>query len=358
MADKPEAEKSKSVAEDFKQILMHRLNNSNNLTNFLKIFSEKSNTPTPTPNAPSPNIPPTETANTTCHRIYIDPKFTQDDFDDNTWILTVVSAKYQQDRGKFKFGVGSRSPYIRTFILYNLGTGDIIPCLFDTVKTKGKKARSPKTYCESLKTGDEGIIKIEDLKNNQDKIENMKIINLCNNYYNICGKEILDKQIQSKKNHPKNKEKIKDRKSYIKKKTLLNIHIEELIKKLKDNPTNTKETIRKEVFNILKSISDDGDYETKINNQRKPQLPSTNSVKLLRFQNKLKISTTWFNPKGNIKEFKGVFEGKVQINRNKWSNTTQIIQASKLNDSISNVRYNWGNEKCIWAKTFSKKPDS
>ena len=174
----------KSVAEKFKQILMHHLDKSNNLTNFLKIFSEKSNTPTPTPNVPSPNIPPTEIANTTCHRINIENGFSSEDFDDNTWILTVVSAKYQQDRGKFKFGVGSRSPYIRTFILYNLGTGEIIPCLFNTVKTKGKKAISPKTYCESLKTEDEGITKIENLKNDPSIIENMKIINLCNNYYN------------------------------------------------------------------------------------------------------------------------------------------------------------------------------
>ena len=310
--------------------LIRLIQNDDQYAKFLSIFKAPGGPGAP--GGPLPVAPPATPI--TCDKIRIPVGFDVREYFEtnrNIWILTVVTAEYSKNPIKTM----RRGKYIRTFILYNLTDGKIIPCLMP---------KGPGETCKNIKTLNHIVTRADAKKNGL--FDNMKIINLCNNYYNILGTTILEEKRSDK--NKKNKESIKKRKSYIKGKSFLNIHLYDLNDRINADVIHN---IQEEVITLLKNIESDpaGLYQDKINKTRVIGSTNTQSVKLLKFTNKLKISTTWFNPRGNLKEFKGVVDGNVKINRSStWSHTTSII---KKMDIISQLRF---NNNDVWKTDFSK----
>jgi hypothetical protein len=244
----------------------------------------------------------------------------------NIWILTVVSSKFKGKRGSSMLGIGSRSHYRRSFILYNLSTGKIIPCLMKSI---------PKVTCAEVEKDKSGFI-IMPGKDSVTALQGAEFINFDKYYYNIYGSKLF--------NYVKTKTQTKQNKiEYVKRKGLLNIHLADLLRLLTDNPVTIKQNIQKEVIELMNKINKDK-YE-KVHDEYKSKTDKGNTeyhnteIALLKFGNKMKIKTNprgWgIKPKenkGTLKEFRGLIDSNnIKINKikTKQKNTEEILKRMK-----------------------------
>ena len=147
---------------------------------------------------------------------------------EDKWILTVVSLRFRSKETK-QFYKKIRSSYRRTFILLNLVTGEIIPCIINNAKVK----KQCKKYISQLSSGN--IIKTIE------KGKDYSIIGSDDDiyYYNIYH-EKLDENATST---PKKK------KEYLSRSKLLNIQLERLVTELNSKTQDVKEKLLKELRN-------------------------------------------------------------------------------------------------------------
>ena len=250
----------------------------------------------------------------------------------NIWILTVVSSKFREERKKSmlgfgsKWGIGSRSHYRRSFILYNLYSGKIIPCLM--------KSR-PKVTCAEVEK-DKGEFIIMPGEKSVTALKDARFINFDKYYYNIYGSKLFN---YVKTNISTTQNKIE----YVKRKGLLNIHLADLLRLLEDNPVTIKQNIQKEVIQLMNKINKDK-YET-VHDEYKSKTDEGKTeyhrtkIPLLKFGNKMKIKTNprgWgIKPKenkGTLKEFRGLIDSNnIKINKikTKQKNTEEILKKMK-----------------------------
>ena len=145
-------------------------------------------------------------------------------------------------------------------------------------------------------------------------------------YYNIYNQKlgaILEKAQKSNKTDDNRQ----DIKSYIKGKSFLNIHLDDLIELVKDKTIRNE--IRANVINLLNKINkiEKDDYKSKLTNKHSSQKGFT-EVQLLKFQNKLKIKKSFFSRK--LKSFNKITSQRAKINKKTWDNTRDIILKSGI----------------------------
>ena len=238
----------------------------------------------------------------------------------NIWILTVVSVPFKK---KFKQFFPKRSPYLRSFVLYNLSSGDTIPCLMK---------KSPKT-AKNL------YAKMEKNRPETEQ-KDMKLINTYEYYYNISN----DKIGEVFKGKKKYSNVVKNQTNYIKKKKLLPISYDLLQQMIKDND-DFRDGIIDDIYNILFKIKDNPEEELDKLYIDQKDTP-TFAPNLLKYTDSLKTSSSFFSSKYNIT---GIKSSGIQINRQKWKDTENVIKSFvKLNIFKKNI-----DEGSAWAINFS-----
>ena len=127
------------------------------------------------------------------------------------YILTVVSVKFSSKR-RLPFS----SKYLRTYILYNINSGNIKTCLIN---------KHPHNICKNKENLPEGA----DILEKDFADPSIDIIDT-GDYLNITPDDDLVKFVQNKKGSED-----KNNRNYIKKGKILNIHLDHLITLLKKN---------------------------------------------------------------------------------------------------------------------------
>ena len=269
---------------------------TNNISKFLEEMFDVTDIPSAS-NTPNPN--PSE----------IDEDFGQfqaflkSDKGKNTWILSVVSVEFGKKMAR-------KPKYLRSFILYNLLDGSIIPCL---MKTTPKKAKNG--ICTT-------ITPPADLNP-----EEIHIINTEGFYYNISNDNV-GKIFNGKTFSDYFKSNNSTKHEYKKSNKLLPIQLGALNSIVNGNPKGGFiEAIQRDVHRILvknRSLSYDKIYDnekTKMGEQKPHKIPS-----LLKYSDTIKLTTSgqlfW---KKASNEVNSINSSGVRINRAKRTTTESVI---------------------------------
>jgi len=225
------------------------------------------------------------------------------------WIVTVVSLRHTKKAIRKLYG-----SYRRTYILYNLETGHIIPCI-STGKNDVKK-RCDKYSSKLQKADKDGKDKF--FLEEADPAKNYHILGTEGDkyYFNILYNE-LEADVKSSN---------KKKKQYISRSKLLNIQLETLLEKLAaDTNKSLRAKIRKDYYEqMVQKSSIDETYKTISTN--KNRIPS-----ILKFQNSM-IGIKGFKKlySRSYDSYSGIKEGSASINKQKFSKLEDIIKESLL----------------------------
>ena len=276
-------------------------------------------------NTPPPNPNPSE----------IDEEFGQfqeflkSDKGKTTWILSVVSVEFGKKMAR-------KPKYLRSFILYNLLDGSIIPCL---MKTTPKKAKNG--ICTTIKPP-------ADLKP-----EKIRIINTEGFYYNISNDNV-GKIFNGKTFSDYFKSNNSTKHEYKKSNKLLPIQLGAL-NSIVNGQTKGGfiEAIQRDVHRILKEnvlLTYDQIYDnekTKMGEQKPHKIPS-----LLKYSDTIKLTTSgqlfW---KKASNEVNSINSSGVRINRAKRTTTESVITE---NTGLPNLKNRIAGD--LWISNFKKTP--